>query len=313
MRQNPLSETMARVARSSDPRAVTRPGGLIALLEITRPTTSLGAGLLALLSVRITVLNDSSGAGLWDVPRTLGFAIGWFMLAQAVFAVNDAFDAPIDAISHPTRAIPAGRVRRRDAMVFGVTLGVFGSVVLASIALPLGIVALLYGVISWYYSARLKAWQGLVANATVAGLIALVPLSIAAAGSPLEPVGWLPAPIFLGVLAREILNDIEDADGDRASGRPTLPITLGNQWAYRLSAAIWIGFVPTVYLPMMVEPYLRTAAYVICASLLNAIVFAIVTALLRERADLLARLQLVTKLVLFAYVVVILVQLHLPS
>jgi geranylgeranylglycerol-phosphate geranylgeranyltransferase len=307
-----LSEVIDQVVGSSDVPTVTSTNRLMALLEITRPTTSLGAGLLALTSVRITVLNDASGAGLWDTPRTLGFAIGWFMLAQAVFAVNDAFDAPIDAISHPSRAIPSGRVRRADAMMFGVAIGVFGSVVLALIAPPLGIVGLLYGVTSWLYSARLKTWNGLVANATVAGLIGLVPASVAVAGSPVEPVLWFPIPIFLGVLAREVLNDIEDVDGDRASGRPTLPITLGHQLAYRLCAATWVGFVPTVYLTAIAEPNLRTPAFVIFASLLNVVVLAIAATLLRERADLLPRLQLVTKLVLFAYVVVMLVALHLP-
>jgi 4-hydroxybenzoate polyprenyltransferase len=280
---------------------------LLALIEITRPATCLGAGLLALLGVRITMLHSSSAVGgFWDTTRTLGFVVGWFLMAQSVFAVNDVFDAPIDAISHPARAIPSGRVRRGDAWMFGAGLCGLGSVVLTLVSPPLGIVALCYAVMSWLYSARIKRWNGLVANSTVAGLIAFVPLSVAAAGLNAERLWWLPFPIFLGVLAREILNDIEDEDGDRAAGRPTLPVMLGCGWAYRASTACWLGFALTTYLPLAVEPYLRTPAYIILASILNVIVLAVAVVLLRQPANLLVRLQLITKQILFAYVAMIL-------
>ena len=270
-------------------------------VEITRPATSLAAALLALLGARLTAEADPAGL-LADPSRVAAFALGWFLMAQATFAVNDAFDAPIDAVAHPWRPIPSGRLSTTIVLRLGIGLACMSVVLLALVSPALGLLGLLYAAASWGYSAWLKSADGLAANATVAGLIAMVPLSAGLAGTPGPFLWWTPAPIFLGVFAREILNDIEDADGDRVLGRPTLPLRFGRRRAYRLAALSWGCFVAASYLPALVQPGAGTALYVGLASVLNVLVVAMAIALLRERDELLVRLQLVSKLALFAFV-----------
>jgi len=74
--------------------------------------------LLALLGPRL-----SGAGGAWPPAAVVGLAAGWTLLAQAVFAVNDNFDAPIDATAQPSRPIPSGRLQPRDALHVGLALG----------------------------------------------------------------------------------------------------------------------------------------------------------------------------------------------
>jgi 4-hydroxybenzoate polyprenyltransferase len=159
-------------------------GRVLALLEISRPATSLTAPLLAALGVRLAVADGSVDGAAWGLPRLVGLAVGWFLLAQAVFAINDYFDAPIDAVCHPARPIPSGRIAGEDALRLGSVLGLAGIAVLTLVAAPLGMVAVLYAAASWAYSAWLKNRHGLAANAVVAGLVALVPARSGPSGRP---------------------------------------------------------------------------------------------------------------------------------
>jgi geranylgeranylglycerol-phosphate geranylgeranyltransferase len=297
--------TLVRSIKSDEPRQSPRRGGIPAMVEVTRPATSFAAALLALVGALLSTEADYASP-LSDPARAAAFAFAWFCMAQATFAVNDAFDAPIDAVSHPWRPIPSGRVSTTDAVRLGIGLACLSVVLLAFISPSLGVLGLLYAAASWGYSARVKSSNGLAANAMVAGLIAVVPLSASLAGTPGDALWWTPIPIFLGVFAREILNDIEDADGDRVNGRPTLPLMLGNRWAYRLSALSWGCFVLASYLPALVQSRLSTALYVGLASVLNVLVLTMAVMLLRERDEMLVRLQLVSKLTLFAFVGIVL-------
>jgi 4-hydroxybenzoate polyprenyltransferase len=112
---------------------------------------------------------------------------------------------------------------------------------------------------------------------------------------------------FVGVLAREILNDIEDADGDRAMGRPTVPLILGSSAAYRLSAALWLLFLLVVTWPALAGPQPRPLAHFLVTSLIGLATVAVVVALLGERRALLPRLQLFTKLVLVGQLVAVVI------
>lgn len=182
--------------------------------------------------------------------------------------------------------------------------GCLGVGLLAVVSAALGIVALLYGLASFLYSAWIKGRNGLLANTVVSWLIGAVPITIGVTGIAIDRFAWISVPVFFGVFGREILNDIEDLNGDRVLNRPTVPLLFGSAFAFRLAAASWACFLLVSYLPLVVSPQSRTAGFVLTSLVLSAPVVAIILVLLRERHNLLTRLQLLTKGVLCAYVVV---------
>ena len=240
----------------------------------------------------------------WTAPMGVGLCVGWLLLAQSAFAVNDYFDASIDALSHPDRPIPAGSIAPRDALAIGVLAGILGVVVLAAVSFGLGLVALGYVLCSLVYSAWLKRRNGLLANVVVALLISLVPLSIGVSGVPVDRFAWISLAIFLGVFGREVLNDIEDADGDSLASRPTIPILFGKRFAFRLAAASWGCFLLASYAPFVISADARSVGFTLAILALTGLVAPIVLGLVREREEQLVRLQLATKAALCAYAVV---------
>jgi geranylgeranylglycerol-phosphate geranylgeranyltransferase len=150
-------------------------------------------------------------------------------------AINDYFDIGKDRVNHPDRPLPSGQLSPQYAWWMAVIL--FAIAVLASI--PLGWYAFILVVVStvllWHYS-HLLEYSGILGNVLVATIIALLILfGSLAADRPfalLYPTGLL----FCYALAREILLDIHDAEGDRLQGVKTIANTWGRPTAFR---AVW--------------------------------------------------------------------------
>jgi 4-hydroxybenzoate polyprenyltransferase len=268
-----------------------------ALVLMTRPTTSAAMALLALLCLRL-------GGDRWEPARLVVLCLGWIVLAGAAFVVNDCFDARIDAVVHPRRPIPAGRIDPALALRLGIGLGLAGIAGLALASWPLGLVAALYAAASWGYSSHLKVRHGVAANVAVAGLVALVPLTMVAAGAGVPPL-WIVPAIFLAVLGREVLKDLRDADGDRLAGRLTLPLRVGSRAAGRVAALSWLAFALAAWWPIT-SPAPRAPGYLVATALLSTGALGIALALLRPRPGALAALQLASKLLLIGQVMLML-------
>ncbi len=58
---------------------------------------------------------------------------------------------------------------------------------------------------------------------------------------------------FVGTLLRELIKDIEDADGDRAHGRRTLPVVLGTSRARWLAAGISLLLLGSMSWPLLYQ------------------------------------------------------------
>lgn len=72
--------------------------------------------------------------GEWKPAGALAALVGASMLLYAAgMALNDAFDAPLDARERPERPIPSGRISRRAAFTVGWSLLAFG-LALAAVA-----------------------------------------------------------------------------------------------------------------------------------------------------------------------------------
>ena len=154
--------------------------------------------------------------------------------------VNDLRDLELDRSAHPTRPLPAGRVRRAEAWALAGLLLVTGLAWTQAGGFPAfafaGFNALLLGV----YEARLKM-TGLPGNVLVALLVGSTFLygGVVATGRlPEAPMLLLLAGMAtLTNLAREVLKDVEDLDGDRGH-RHTFPMRFGPGPARLLALAL---------------------------------------------------------------------------
>ena len=191
-----------------------------ALFKIIRPVNSLAAGLAAVVAFLI-----ATGA---FVPSALLLVPVVALIAGAGNTINDYFDVEIDLINRPERPIPSGRVTRESALVLAVLLFLAGigisfilppiciafavgnSVILAMYAWHLKRTVLIGNLTVSYlagsmflFGGGLAGWQGLVANLPIATIT------------------------FLAMIARELLKDAEDLEGDTAAGARTLPGVVG--------------------------------------------------------------------------------------
>jgi 4-hydroxybenzoate polyprenyltransferase len=130
----------------------------------------------------------------------------------------------------------------------------------------LGVIFLLVSGLLWFYSASYKR-QFLVGNIVVAILTALVPILVVfyefpalykyyGANAVSHPsyklfffwTGGFAMFAFLTTLAREIIKDIEDYEGDIEYGRNTLPVVMGIKSTKNLVAALVIAIIATLFI-----------------------------------------------------------------
>ena len=177
-------------------------------------------------------------------------AVAGTLLASAANMINDVFDVEIDRINKPNRPLPAGRMSPRTAS-FAALLTALAGVCLSLVAgTGIFLIALVSSVLIYMYSAWLKHVP-LLGNLTVAALTAVAFLYGALAAGSMR-AGIVPALFAFGYnFGREILKDVEDIEGDRAAGIPTLPVVAG------VRAALWtVTGVFALVLAGTVLPYL---------------------------------------------------------
>ena len=204
-------------------------------VEIARPGNAVVGGVAALVGGYL--------------GGSLGFAVG-IAAAATVFgtgagnAVNDYYDADIDAVNNPERPIPSGRLSRRGAALlalsFFVAALVLTVVFLPPLAIGIGVVNL---VLLVGYSSHLKRMP-LIGNVVVAYLTGSAFLFGGAAVEGVEFTVILFALAALANLGREIVKDVEDIEGDAEEGARTLPVVWGERRALAVdSVAVAVGVV----------------------------------------------------------------------
>lgn len=221
---------------------------LFQLFRLSSAVTTAAAGCAAVYALNPTLPLQSS--------LLTGFIL--ICMTAAACAINDYWDIDKDRINHPERPLPSGRLSLQQAWWSAIIL--FASALIA--AIPLGLSAFLLVAVStvllWYYSLLLN-YSGILGNFLVATIIALlILLSSLAANRPfalLYPTGFL----FYYALAREILLDIHDSEGDRAQGVATVANVWGKQTAFLivwvLIAVMFISLPTAIALSAMSHPF----------------------------------------------------------
>jgi 4-hydroxybenzoate polyprenyltransferase len=157
------------------------------------------------------------------------------LIAAAGYILNDHFDAAIDGINKPQKKSFAASISRTSAINTFIILTSIAVAVAFFIAdsilnFWLGFVQVGSSVLLALYSGVLKKIP-LLGNLTVALLSALVLATVGLYEPSFYPnftyIFIYSGFAFLISLIREIVKDVEDMEGDKISGRKTIPVALG--------------------------------------------------------------------------------------
>ncbi|QLC49167.1 geranylgeranylglycerol-phosphate geranylgeranyltransferase [Methanolobus zinderi] len=178
-----------------------------------------------------------------------------FLITGAGNAINDYYDIDIDRINKPDRPIPSGRIGLSTALYFSLALFALGTLFAFMINPVCGIIALINSLLLIYYARTLKrtAFLGNLAVGYLTGSTFLFGGAVFFERGGLEDVFILFLLATLATIAREIVKDIEDIDGDMRDGARTLPIVIGPGKAADIAALI--GLVAVITSPL---PYLQS-------------------------------------------------------
>jgi len=198
-------------------------------LAITRPVNAVVSGLAAALGYLIAT-GTLVPAALILIPIVI-------LITAAGNVINDYYDADIDAINRPQRPIPSGAVTRSSARSYAITLFLAG-ILLSLFTNPV------CSAITVFNSLLLIAYAGNLKRVPVYGNIAVSYLAAsiflfggAFAGTEgLARNLPLAAITFFAMMARELLKDAEDIEGDTAGSVRTLPMMMG------IRRTSWIAF-----------------------------------------------------------------------
>ena len=192
-----------------------------AWISIIRPVNALVAGFAGVLATIIAT--GVIPAGFWFVFLII------LLITAAGNVINDFFDADIDAINQPDRAIPSGQISRNGAILYAILLFITGNALALLFApIPLTIITVFNSLLLCLYAARLKT-APLLGNIAVSYLASSICLFGGAIIGVEGIIATLPiAGATFGVmLARELVKDAEDMPGDAACGAETFPVLYG--------------------------------------------------------------------------------------
>jgi len=225
-----------------------------AYLEIIRP----GNAIMAVIAVLLIAIIS----GIFTFKILLA-CIVVFIITGAGNSINDYFDYKIDAINKPERPIPSGRISLNKAGFYSLSLLSIGTILAFILGLLPGLIALSTALLMVYYAYSLKK-KFLIGNIVISFLTGLTfVFGGVIVGEILTSIilGFFP---FLTTLAREIVKDMEDVEGDRIEGATTLPIMSGVRISSIIAAFFlilaslsspilyYLGILTIFYIPLLI-------------------------------------------------------------
>nr|WP_319374315.1 UbiA family prenyltransferase [uncultured Methanobacterium sp.] len=222
-------------------------------LEILRP----GNAIMAVIAIFLMAVIS----GKFTLEALMA-AVVVFVVTGAGNSINDYFDHKIDAINKPERPIPSGRISLKTALIYSISLFALGIILAFLINILLGIIALLSSILMIFYARDLKT-KCLIGNMSISFLTGLCFVFGGIAVNEILVSIYLGFFAFLMTMAREIVKDMEDVEGDKLEGAATLPIIHGMRISSILAAIFmilaslgspllyFIGIFSVFYLPVL--------------------------------------------------------------
>ncbi|MBN1159575.1 MAG: geranylgeranylglycerol-phosphate geranylgeranyltransferase [Bacteroidales bacterium] len=223
-------------------------GGLFRLIRWQNLLIIAAVQVLLHRCIFVPLITASGMAAQLSAGSMILLVLATVCIAAGGYAINDYFDRKIDMINKPEKIIIGKLIHTRHVMAWhlvftiaGILLGTWVS--LRSGLLFLSLVFIMVSGLLWFYSTAYKK-QLLLGTFIVALLTALVPFMVWLFEMPLlvgeygSGAAVVSRPLLIWVLgfsvfafllnvAREIVKDAEDFEGDRAFGKQTLPVATG--------------------------------------------------------------------------------------
>ena len=217
-------------------------------VKISRPANLL----LVAMVVLITATLFTPFPNFWRVLLSIMTVV---FITAAGNTLNDLCDIEIDKINKPDRPLPSGKLSEEGAKAFMISMFVLGNLS----ALVLGFWSLF---ISLFVATPLLIWYAyrlrhiaLVGNILVAFLSAMTFIYAAQAYGNMS-LGYIPAVFtFIISVAREVIKDLEDLEGDSAHDSKTLPVIIGETPTRMIAAVIAIFILPILPFPFVTGMY----------------------------------------------------------
>ncbi|MDD1684291.1 MAG: geranylgeranylglycerol-phosphate geranylgeranyltransferase [Methanoregula sp.] len=193
---------------------------LAGFVTITRPVNAVAAGLAAVVAYFIATVTI--------IPAVILLFMVVTLITAAGNVINDYFDVEIDRVNRPDRPIPSGQVSLPAARAFAVILFLAGILVCLNTNRLCIAIAVINALLLIFYAAWLKRMP-LLGNITVSYLAASMFLFGGAFDGLQGLFHVIPFAVmtFFAMLARELVKDAEDVEGDGATGAVTIPIRYG--------------------------------------------------------------------------------------
>ena len=179
-------------------------------------------------------------------------------VAAGGYAINDYFDLRSDRKNKPEKIVVGKHIKKRWAIIIhwsfsllALSLSAYLSYCLHSwLYLTVHLLAIL---LLWYYSTIVKRVL-VLPNVIISFLIATLPLLVIHVMHDLFlPITHKTLLMFMSLfmfilnMAREIVKDVQDVEGDALRAIKTVPLVFGRRNAYLLSAAILLCLIPTYW------------------------------------------------------------------
>lgn len=210
------------------------------LYKLARPFNAFSGALAVFLGGYV------AGTGEW--LNVLLAAVVAFLVTGAGNSWNDYLDIEIDKINQPHRALPAGFVSPRAAVLLSLVLTGIAIAISAFINLPSFLIVLTFSIILYIYSWKLKSTV-LMGNLTVAVTSAMTVIFGGTAAGNVKPTLWLAVIITTAILGREVLKTIADYEGDLRQQVNTIATVWGKRTArvffyVTTGVSVWVMLVP---------------------------------------------------------------------
>ncbi len=278
-----------------------------AYLQLIRYGNCLMAAFSAALGVLIAYNIISGNAATIPFPLSETIYVGSvvFLVTGAGNGINDYYDIEIDRINKPERPIPSGRISKSKALYFSISLFAVGTMIAFFINTICGAIALFNSLLLIFYAATLKR-TALIGNLSVGYLTGSTFLfggAVFYTNGGIEAVSVLFLLATLATVAREIVKDIEDIEGDRQDGASTLAISIGPQKAAYIASII--GFIAVLASPLPYLQSLLSVRYLAVVFIADILFVVAVAGILKEKHA--AKSSKLFKMAMFAALIAFLV------
>lgn len=237
------------------------------LIAMTRPSNLPGVVLFHMLGIHLTtttaITTTAASSSFWKLltnPSMMITLVALLLTSSTSMLVNDYYDYKLgnDSAAKSYRPLPSQKVPLRVAKRFLSYL--YAAALVCAIMVPgaparMAVVSGL--MLTFWYTQHLKPKTWLK-NAVCASLIALSPLTSGVAAvslltthhggggfmtwkSAVTPLWRVVAMLFVGILGREIIMDINDVPDDADHGVRTVPVVYGRKFASAVGATCSLG------------------------------------------------------------------------